>query len=446
MANNYEITMKEYNGTDYDNLYPETTSGQVKLDASAQSAVNLSSGTSMDDAIQKITQEGGVYKVGDTLISARTGLGDKWLLQNGAKFTSAQYPELSQLFNPSIGNPVKITDAPSANEFTFVTEGKPGEILATYTNNVYSTSYPFTSWNTTTATSSSGYNSVMYPAYDRNTQEYYTAFGNPGNDVPSTSSTFYPYHGSSFSNLTQISSYVKGLPMGFSYSNNKLYSLSWQRSSNANYGHIFEKSVSGTTFTDLNIYLGGSIQNQSTLNYFTMLGSNKFVICTQYGNGASMNGDNMLYISGTSFTLPKHKPAVAMNSSKLFAFKTKTSGSGIALSVVDPTASTLNWVESNITSMGTYQSIVATDNIAWATVSNSGSTTVYQSVTADFSMWQEVANISSDIRYSYYDATNNKLFFISPMGAIYSADVGGSFSIPTFSPASGLYAYIRAKT
>lgn len=445
MANNYEITMKEYNGTDYDNLYPETTSGQVKLGASAQSAVNLSSGTSMDDAIQKITQEGGVYKVGDTLISARTGLGDKWLLQNGAKFTSAQYPELSQLFNPSIGNPVKITDAPSTNEFTFVTEGKPGEILATYGLVAYSLSYPYTSWSLSTASGGGGYSDLICPAYDITSQNYYTAFGQVYGD-PTTGSSFYPYYGTSFDSLTQVTPYIKGVPFGFSYSNNRLYALALQRSSGANYGYIFEKSVSGTTFTGLNIYLGGSIQAQSTLNYFTMLGNNKFVICTQCGNGASMYGDNMLYISGTSFTLPKHKPAVAMNSSKLFAFKTKTSGSGIALSVVDPTASTLNWVESNITSMGTYQSIVATDNIAWATVSNSGNTTVYQSVTADFSMWQEVANISSDIRYSYYDATNNKLFFISPMGAIYSADVGGSFSIPSFSPATGLYAYIRAKT
>lgn len=438
---NYLFTLKQYDGTAYTPLYPETLTGDVYLDATARGYLNLSTGATLSDGLIEIAQNGGVYQVGDVLITARTGLGDKWLLLNGAKFTSAQYPELSQLFNPSISTPTLITSAPSTNEFTFVTDGKPGEILATYGNTAYSTSYPFTTWSTTTASSSS----IMYPAYDTVLGNYYTAFGSPGNDTPATSSSFYPYYGTSFDNLTQGTSYIKGLPMGFSYSNNKLYALSWQRSSGSNYGVIFEKSVSGTTFTDLNIYLGGSIPNQSTLNYFKMLGNKKFVICTQYGDGTSRYGNSMLYISGLSFTLPRYKPAVAMNSSKLFVFKTKTSGSGIALSIVDPTASTLDWVESNITSMGTYQSIVATDNIAWATVSNSGSTTVYQSVTADFSMWQEVDTIADNIRYSYYDSTNNKLFFISPMGAIYSSTVGGTFSIPTYSPATGDYAYIKAK-
>lgn len=102
MAEKKNFTIENYNGTDYDTLYPETNSGQVLLDTTAQTATNLPSGKTLDDALQHITKDGGGFQVGDTLTTARTDLGDKWLLCNGATISSSNYPELVPLLKPSI--------------------------------------------------------------------------------------------------------------------------------------------------------------------------------------------------------------------------------------------------------------------------------------------------------------------------------------------------------
>ena len=91
------FTIKEYNGTDFDTLYPETNSGQVLLDSTAQASTNLPSGSTLDDALQSITKDGGTYQIGDTLTTTRTNLGDKWLLCNGQQITQADYPVLVEI-------------------------------------------------------------------------------------------------------------------------------------------------------------------------------------------------------------------------------------------------------------------------------------------------------------------------------------------------------------
>lgn len=98
MAEKKNFTIENYNGTDYDTLYPETNSGQVLLDTTAQAVTNLPSGKTLNDALQHITKDGGGFQVGDTLTTARTNLGDKWLLCNGQQVTQAEYPELATLF------------------------------------------------------------------------------------------------------------------------------------------------------------------------------------------------------------------------------------------------------------------------------------------------------------------------------------------------------------
>ena len=51
--------MKEYNGTDYDTLYPETNSGQVLLDSTAKETLNLSGNPTVDDGFNEIAAGGG---------------------------------------------------------------------------------------------------------------------------------------------------------------------------------------------------------------------------------------------------------------------------------------------------------------------------------------------------------------------------------------------------
>lgn len=104
MAENKNFTMKEYNGTDYDTLYPETNSGQVLLDSTAKETLNLSGNPTVDDGFNEIAA-GGAFRVGDVLTTARTNLGDKWLLCNGDEFDSSEYPDLANILPaPSLDN------------------------------------------------------------------------------------------------------------------------------------------------------------------------------------------------------------------------------------------------------------------------------------------------------------------------------------------------------
>lgn len=89
--------MKEYNGTSYDDLYPKNTSGQVYLDSTAQSVLNLPSGKTVNDAFDNLAN-GGAFNVGDILVTSRTDLDDSWLLCNGSPVNLSEYSELGQYF------------------------------------------------------------------------------------------------------------------------------------------------------------------------------------------------------------------------------------------------------------------------------------------------------------------------------------------------------------
>ena len=110
MAEKKNFTIENYNGTDYDTLYPETNSGQVLLDIDAQSSTSLSTGATLDDALRHIFQNDGIFHIGDTLTTARTNLGDRWLLCNGTMVNSADYPVLSQFFSSVTFNYSKVAE------------------------------------------------------------------------------------------------------------------------------------------------------------------------------------------------------------------------------------------------------------------------------------------------------------------------------------------------
>ena len=93
MAQQIKITMKENNGTDFDTLYPQTVSNQVIMQDENGALTNKT----LDDKVNEIATDGGAFQVGDTLTTARTNLGDKWLLCNGEIVTDTQQPELSNV-------------------------------------------------------------------------------------------------------------------------------------------------------------------------------------------------------------------------------------------------------------------------------------------------------------------------------------------------------------
>ncbi len=102
MAEKKNFTIENYNGTDYDTLYPETNSGQVLLDSDARVTTGLASGSTLDDALQSVVKDGGAFQVGDTLTTARTNLGSKWLLCNGQQIAQTDYPVLVGLLGTKL--------------------------------------------------------------------------------------------------------------------------------------------------------------------------------------------------------------------------------------------------------------------------------------------------------------------------------------------------------
>lgn len=104
MAEKKNFTIENYNGTDYDTLYPETNSGQVLLDSDAQVTTGLASGSTLDDALQSVVKDGGAFRIGDALTTVRTNLGDKWLLCNGQKITQTDYPVLVEWLGGKLFN------------------------------------------------------------------------------------------------------------------------------------------------------------------------------------------------------------------------------------------------------------------------------------------------------------------------------------------------------
>lgn len=127
MAEKKNFIIENYNGTDYDTLYPETISGQVLLDAQAQRILNLPSGDTLNNAFDHIAYGGGSYVIGDVLVTARNNLGDNWLLCNGAIVDGSKYPVLKNLLKsaPHVGTFKSI----GAGVDTSYKPGKAGEIL-----------------------------------------------------------------------------------------------------------------------------------------------------------------------------------------------------------------------------------------------------------------------------------------------------------------------------
>ena len=101
MAEKKNFTIENYNGTDYDTLYPETHTGQVKLDLVSKAELGLIS-DGLDDALAKLNNFDDRYQIGDTIVTTRTNLGNKWLLCNGATVNTNDYPELAQYFSNNV--------------------------------------------------------------------------------------------------------------------------------------------------------------------------------------------------------------------------------------------------------------------------------------------------------------------------------------------------------
>lgn len=133
MAEKKNFTIENYNGTDYDTLYPETHTGQVKLDLASKAELGLLS-DGLDDALAKLNNFDDRYQIGDTIVTTRTNLGNKWLLCNGATVNSNDYPELGQYFKANVLRFYKCAEYPVNNLYstdTFSFDVRPIHLTST---------------------------------------------------------------------------------------------------------------------------------------------------------------------------------------------------------------------------------------------------------------------------------------------------------------------------
>lgn len=187
-------------GTD-DSKYvtPAAVSGKLNISAKA-TAEEVKAGTVDDKYLTPKSVKGSLsqYKVGDIQITARTGLGDSWLLCNGEEFNPTTYPLLSALLTKTTPSSWEYNLIPKNPTYGVlyspkVTYGNGVWILAGHTSSnyypiVYRSKDPMGSWDQSIVTGSDRmkpsifyYNGLwVFSCYYRSTEipDFFVSFDN----------------------------------------------------------------------------------------------------------------------------------------------------------------------------------------------------------------------------------------------------------------------------
>lgn len=128
MAEKKNFIIENYNGADYDTLYPETNSGQVLLDSDAQVTTGLASGSTLDDALRSVSKNelnvavGGtmalLLHLGGTINSSKTIRASAFQNDNGFttdKVVWTNHKKAEILTNGQTGGDITFTAATSAS-------------------------------------------------------------------------------------------------------------------------------------------------------------------------------------------------------------------------------------------------------------------------------------------------------------------------------------------
>lgn len=436
MANKYLTTMKQYDGTNYTTLYPKVKSNGVLLDKTAQGYMNLSSGATLNDALQSIKYGGATYQVGDVLITARTDLGDKWLLCNGALVSATEYTDLVPLLPNSIGSPVVSTSSTTA-DVTFANIGKKGEIiLGTDYKNAGSIQYPF---NTNpTFTSVSGFRAR--PSYSASDNNYYS--GSFSSFDGTTAS--YPYlYGSSLNSLVNSANSYPGYPCATFNIDGDIYIVYLWRKSGCK-PEIYKVNA------DKTLTLVGTFSR--TADWYSL--NMYWVKMVKFNNVLTICFPLYDYTIGAYFSQQSGSTFTAINCANYvdaFAVNGAIALSSQRVSVTTGTSSLMwskdlsTWTEVSSIPAATKMTVCATPNGFLCTVYDGTNTSVYQAATTDVDMWNKVTTIQDKIVETIVEGSTNRVYFVGVRGKIYTSSITGNIVLPTYSPADGLYAYIKAK-
>lgn len=441
MAENYAITMTEKNDVDYDNLFPQTVSPQVLLDANARATQGLSAGATLNDSITDIVENGGASQVGDTLITARTNLGDKWLLENGASLQKADYPELAQVASTTLGSKIQGTAVASNivnnKSFGMITKDKDNNLLFAYTkNNIQTIAYPF---NTIVNTTVVGEFSA--PVYDSATQKYYTGLNGTSDRNADL------YAGETLDRLAVVTNDAfYGGVRGAIKVNGEIYFDVYTYSSNRH--QIYKKSSTDDTVTRI-------LRLDSTNPYMKFMytdGTNAYVLTT---NNAVKPTTADMFVTNSplgNITFASYGQIFPTNDMSQY-------NGVIGLCGHIPDASSVqtwitkdreSWIKipSGITNNAdNVVTAVMTANKFFYSVALGGQTSIYQ-IDITGTTYNPVLSytLQDTLTHGIYDDVNNRIYYTNTAGNIYSFTIDDGILLPKFSPGSGgLYAYMKVK-
>lgn len=427
MAEKKNFIIENYNGTDYDTLYPETISGQVLLDTQAQHILNLPSGDTLNNAFNHIAYGGGSYVIGDVLVTARNNLGDNWLLCNGAIVDGSQYPVLKNLLKsaPHVGTFQSI----GASADTSYRPGKAGEIL----------------WKDTQMDS------------PINSYDFYTSLSSQSSNV-NTWSFFYVPSQNKYMYTT-----IENQP-------------STGRNSNGYYGNDLSSMLTSTTFECMTIDGGWEVDG----DLFYIVTTFEHIqpsLVTSFPNTFTIDRKGGKTISAASFD-PYYKNKVAKLGTKYImhagqdrfvCYLFDKSGTATGTTVVskggntffacDGTVALLNYKPDLYTPVGSY--IITEDSTEASPITLPTQGRVFGSSHGFFyldgtKLYQSVDHANTwNVLINYldvgtlYDMLENpqdhKVYIIGSAATKILSFDSANVLLPTYSPATGLHAYIKAK-
>ena len=436
MAEKKNFTIENYNGTDYDTLYPETNSGQVLLDSDARVTTGLTSGSTLDDALQSVVKDGGAFQVGDTLTTARTNLGNKWLLCNGTQITQTDYPALVGLLGAKPFNWISKGTSTTANiDYIVNKTTATGDLFLARTNtpvnDIYNCYYStdLLSWQ---SLKTSNRKILIWCVNGTWIISYATGITSP------YTSRYYSGENMNFSNFVSING-INGLIYGVAYWNGK-YCIN---TSDQDTSSIF-------VYTDLSqpptiIHLNTSIIVNAD-NYGQMsVVPDGLVVCggprpnsniLTYGIDVVDAQNSVSYYNGT-ITDYKAAPTSIQYFNGYYYMTTYYNSPPI-----------LNHTLFRSTALnGTYSKVMYNDTEE-VTATNITITDDYLITDTGYYIDKEnnVYKQANPIKATVPILVSNNKYYTMVNTTAYQSNIAASANLPTVSTASGLYTYIKAKS
>lgn len=472
MASKKNFTMKEYNGTDYDTLYPETNSGQVLLDNTAQTELGLAGGgqtpPTLDDALGKLNNFDNRYEIGDVLTTSRTNLSDKWLLCNGDNVLEINYPELaSQFIEANLQFDKIATQSVTSNKY------KAYSIATRRIDSSYDglLMYIFDS-------ADSNGDGLLYYKDTRTSSSWvqltkpYSNYSFNCYSVVKCLNNHFIFFNTRANGLSNACAYYEGTPTSSNYKmlsilsdvatedhwkdavcyNNKYYFLI--NGTYASYLYVYNELSSTPTKIPL------QLSSNETLRDTIGIVNDK--ICISYSVYSSSSGD--AYATGIILVDENN------NITKQLLENQGITIHGGAHTFNDFNGKCVDIIQYSGYSSGyRYWHIYVAPSIfgqftKMTDITYTWPTTIYQVhkpwivssdkllffnkkyINLNFEMvdWDNASSISQTYCFSFSD-TDKYIYTMCPQYEVWSSDLRATFNLPTYSPATGLRAYIKAK-